>query len=138
MGQLAGSVADVTEPDSVEQVVAPMWLLVDDGSDGIDDGETPLAWCVDIDGLFVEPEAPQSPENFTLIGCEPAGALQGALSAAASDKVWLASIVLDPVHDPERPAPRGCQHYGQGCSCMEELCDVTVLGGRQSRVGPGL
>jgi hypothetical protein len=122
----------------VEQVVAPMWLLVDDGSDGVDGEEVPLALCVDIDGLFVDPEPPPSPEHYMLIGCEPAGALRGALPSIGSDQAWLASIVLDPVHDPERPPPCGCQRYAQGCSCMKELCDVTVLGHRPSQVGPGL
>lgn len=28
--------------------------------------------------------------------------------------------------------------YAQGCSCMEELCDVTVLSHRPSQLGPGL
>jgi len=135
---LAGSVVGVTGPERVEQVVAPMWLLVDEGSDGVDGQEVPLALCVDIDGLFVDPEPAPTAEYYMLIGCEPAGALRDVLSLTGSDQAWLASIVLNPVHDPERPPPRGCQRYAQGCSCMEELCDVTVLGHRPSQVRPGL
>ncbi|MEU8804447.1 barstar family protein [Spirillospora sp. NPDC048819] len=118
-----------------EQDVAPMWLLVDDG---MDREEVPLALCVDIDGLFVDPQPAPAPEYYTLIGCEPAGPLLDVLSTTRSDQAWLASIILDPVHDAERPPPHGCRRYAQGCSCMEELCDVTVLSHRPSQVGPGL
>lgn len=42
-----------------------MWLLVDDGSDGVDGEEVPLALCVDIDGLFVAPQPAPAPEYST-------------------------------------------------------------------------
>ncbi|RKS76736.1 barstar (barnase inhibitor) [Actinomadura pelletieri DSM 43383] len=122
----------------VEQPVAPRWLLVDDERDEESAQERSLALCVDIDGLFVEPAPAPVAELYTLIGCEPAGTLRDVLSLIGTDQAWLASIILDPVHDPERPLPRGCQRYSHGCSCMEELCDVTVIGQRPSPAGSGL
>ncbi len=114
-----------------------MWLLVDEDGDDADGQEVPLALCVDIDGLFVDPEPAPAAEHCTLIGCEPAGALRDT-SPNGPDHAWLASIILDPVHAPERPPPRVYQSYAHGCSCAEELCDVTVLGHRPSRAGAGL
>lgn len=35
-----------------------MWLLVDEGADGVDGENVPLALCVDIDGLFIDPQRP--------------------------------------------------------------------------------
>ncbi|WP_106403270.1 barstar family protein [Actinocorallia populi] len=119
-----------------DQKVPLRWLLVDEG--GADDSDVPVALCAEIDGLFVEPEPPPVPEHYTLIGCEPAGSLREALLRADSDRAWLAGIVLDPVHDPRKPSPDGCQRYDFGCSCMEELCDVTVLNRRSSQDGTGL
>ncbi|OPG08058.1 barstar family protein [Microbispora sp. GKU 823] len=120
-----------------DQDVPLRWLLIDEGSSGVDGSDVPMALCAEVDGLFVDPEPPAAPEHYTLIGCEPAGSLCEALRHAGTDRAWLARVVLDPVHDPQ-DRPGGCQSYSIGCSCMEELFDVTVLGRRPSAVGPGL
>ncbi|MBG0825931.1 barstar family protein [Planomonospora sp. ID91781] len=114
------------------------WLLIDEGSSGVDGSDVALALCADIDGLFVDPEPPRAAEHYTLIGCDPAGPLREALAHAGTDRAWLSDIVLDPVHDPRQPPPQGCQPYNPGCSCMEELLDVTVLGRRPSAAGADL
>ncbi|WP_068929365.1 barstar family protein [Planobispora rosea] len=119
-----------------DQHVPPRWLLIDEGSSGVDGSDVPLAMCADIDGLFVEPAPLPAAEQFTLIGCEPAGLLREALAQVGTDRAWLGDIVLDPVHGSRRP--EGCQPYSPGCSCMEELLDVTVLRWRRSAAGAGL
>lgn len=119
-----------------EQNVPPRWLLIDDGSSGVDGPDVPLALCADIDGLFAEPTPPPTAEHYTLIGCDPAGPLREALAHAGTGRAWLGDLVLDPVHGPRRP--EGCQPYNPGCSCGEELLDVTVLGRRPSAAGSGL
>lgn len=120
-----------------EQDVPLRWLLIDEGSSGVDGPDVPMALCADIDGLFVDPQPLPAPEHYTLVGCEPAGPLRAALPHAGTDRAWLGDIVLDAVHDPRRRPP-GCRPYDSGCSCTEELLDVTVLGRRPSAAGPGL
>ncbi|GIH97745.1 barstar family protein [Planobispora siamensis] len=120
-----------------DQDVPLRWLLIDEGSSGVDGSDVPMALCADIDGLFVEPEPLPAAEHYTLIGCDPAGPLRETLADVGTGRAWLGDIVLDPVHDPQR-RPAGCQPYDPGCSCMEELLDVTVLGRRPSAEGPGL
>ncbi|MEN3537649.1 barstar family protein [Microbispora sp. ZYX-F-249] len=115
------------------------WLLVDEYTG---DTGAALGVCAGIDGLFAEPEPPPEPERFTLVGCDPAGPLREALQAASAPsgdvqaRAWLPAVMLDPVHSD--PVPGGCQRYDVGCSCMEELFDVEVLGHRPSIAGDGL
>ncbi|WP_204018511.1 hypothetical protein, partial [Sphaerimonospora thailandensis] len=120
------------------QDVPLRWLLIDDGGSGVDDPDAPLALCAEIDGLFVEPAPPPVPEQFTLIGCASAGSLREALAHAGTDQAWLGDIVLGPVHGPRQPPPKGCRPYDSGCSCMQELLDITVLGRHPSATEPGL
>ncbi len=120
------------------------WLLVDEYTG---DTDVAVGVCADVDGMFVAPEPLPEPERYTLLGCDPAGPLRAALGAApaphsgrgdAEARAWLPTVMLDPVHDPQRPPPRGCQRYDPGCSCSEELFDVEVLGHRPSSEGHGL
>ncbi|WP_030510710.1 hypothetical protein [Microbispora rosea] len=119
------------------------WLLVDEYTGDPGDPDVAMGVCADIDGLFVAPEPLPEPERFMLLGCDPAGPLREALDAAPAPHdgpvgAWLPTVMLDPVHDPQRPPPRGCQRYDIGCSCSEELFDVEVLGHRPSSEGHGL
>ncbi|MDP9796436.1 hypothetical protein J2S43_004948 [Catenuloplanes nepalensis] len=75
------------------------WLLRGDiGGRAPGDDETPLAGCLDLDGVFVD-LPPRPHERFTLVDCVPEGALADALrepgrraaaDLAASDRGPLA------------------------------------------------
>ncbi|MFC6019552.1 barstar family protein [Plantactinospora solaniradicis] len=113
------------------------WLLVDEDTGGRNGPDVVLGACAHLDGLFVDPVPAREPERYTLLGCEPAGRLRAALDRIGTDAARLGNVVLDPVHGPGRPDP-GCQRYGTGCSCSEELLDLVVLDSQPSTLGPGL
>ncbi|WP_229076020.1 barstar family protein [Actinoplanes sp. DH11] len=92
------------------------WLLVDET---IDDGDTVVAACADIDGLFADPPEPPL-ERYTLLDCTPAGRLRAACDGTGP--AWVGNIGLAVLHDPELD---------------QELLDVTVVDARRSsRHGP--
>jgi hypothetical protein len=41
-----------------------MWLLVDEGTDGVDGEDVPSALCVDIDGLFIDFQRPTAADTM--------------------------------------------------------------------------
>lgn len=106
---------------------AARWLLLDEYTGETD---TTLGVCHDIDGLFVDPVPFPPPETFTLLGCDPVGPLLEALHHVGTERVWQPSIVLIPIHGQQRPAD--CSEYEHGCTCEEELIDVTVISQRPS------
>ncbi|MEV6033394.1 barstar family protein [Nonomuraea sp. NPDC052116] len=113
------------------------WLLLDEYTGEVGEPDVTLGVCHDIDGLFVDPEPVPPPETFTLLGCDPAGPLLEALRHLGTERAWLPSIALTPVHRPgHRPAK--CRTYEHGCTCEEELIDVTVVGRRPSAARDGL
>ncbi|MEO3856439.1 hypothetical protein [Acrocarpospora sp. B8E8] len=87
------------------------WLLVDEYTGDVNGSDILMALCAEIDGLFADLEPPPAPEHYTLIGCEPTGPLRAALQEVGTDQAWLACILLDPLHDPHQPPPKGCQRY---------------------------
>ncbi|MEU8243313.1 barstar family protein [Actinoplanes missouriensis] len=92
------------------------WLLVDET---IDDGDSLVAACADIDGLFATVTEPAL-ERYTLLDCTPAGRLRAACDGTGP--AWVGNIGLGAVQDPSRD---------------QELLDVTVLDARRSsRHGP--
>ncbi|MEU4563890.1 barstar family protein [Actinoplanes sp. NPDC023936] len=92
------------------------WLLVDET---IDDGDSLVAACADIDGLFATVTEP-AVERYTLLDCTPAGRLRAACDGTGPS--WVGNIGLGAVEDPSRD---------------QELLDVTVLDARRSsRHGP--
>ncbi|MFF5212266.1 barstar family protein [Streptosporangium sp. NPDC000396] len=111
------------------------WLLLDDYTGEVGEPDVTLGVCHDIDGLFVDPEPIPPPEAFTLLGCDPSGPLQDALEHMGTERAWLPSIALFPVHQ-QRPAR--CLWDEHGCTCVEELIDVTVIGQRPSAARDGL
>ncbi|MFG1681478.1 barstar family protein [Nonomuraea sp. NPDC049269] len=113
------------------------WLLLDEYTGEVGEPDVTLGVCHDIDGLFVDPEPLPPPETFTLLGCDPAGPLLGALRHLGTERAWLPSIALTPVHRPEH-RPAGCWTYEYGCTCEEELIDVTVISRRPSAAQDGL
>ncbi|MFI6458754.1 barstar family protein [Streptosporangium amethystogenes] len=110
------------------------WLLLDEYTSEVD---VTLGVCHDLDGLFVDPEPLPPPETFTLLGCDPAGPLLEALRHMGTERAWLPSIALTPVHRPQQ-RPTGCLPYEHGCTCEEELIDVTVVSRRPSAAQDGL
>ncbi|MFI7130328.1 barstar family protein [Nonomuraea sp. NPDC050153] len=113
------------------------WLLLDEYTGEVGEPDVTLGVCHDIDGLFVDPEPFPPPETFTLLGCDPAGPLLEALRYLGTERAWLPSIALTPVHRSEQ-RPAECWEYEYGCSCEEELIDVTVVGRRPSAARDGL
>ncbi|MFI6803336.1 barstar family protein [Streptosporangium canum] len=111
------------------------WLVLDDYTGEVGEPDVTLGVCHDIDGLFVDPEPIPPPEAFTLLGCDPSGPLQDALEHMGTERAWLPSIALFPVHQ-QRPAR--CLWDEHGCTCVEELIDVTVIGQRPSAARDGL
>ncbi|GAA2586134.1 hypothetical protein GCM10010435_75370 [Winogradskya consettensis] len=91
----------------------PRWSLA-----GTDD--VLLAVCADIDGLFAD-LPPRPRERFTLLGCEPAGALR--------EGAWLGNVWL--LARPDHAAM--LRDWGG-----EQLVDTAVLGHRPSAGSPGL
>ncbi|MEV0147410.1 MULTISPECIES: barstar family protein [unclassified Nonomuraea] len=110
------------------------WLLLDEYTGEVD---VTLGVCHDIDGLFVDPEPFPPPETLTLLGCEPAGPLLKTLQHIGTERAWLPSIALTPVHGPQQ-RPAGCLEYEHGCTCEEELIDVSLVSRRPSAQGEGL
>ncbi|MGJ6960938.1 barstar family protein [Streptosporangium sp. G11] len=110
------------------------WLLLDDYTSEVD--VTPGV-CHDIDGLFVDLEPVPPPEIFSLLGCDPAGPLLKALRHTGTERAWLPSIALVPVHRPQQ-RPARCLQHEHGCTCDEELIDVTVVDRRPSAARAGL
>ncbi|MFG1618343.1 barstar family protein [Nonomuraea wenchangensis] len=113
------------------------WLLLDEYTGEVGEPDVTLGVCRDIDGLFVDLEPIPPSETFTLVGCDPAGPLLEALRYLGIERAWLPSIALTPVHRPQQ-RPAGCWEYEHGCTCEEELIDVTVVSRRPSAVRDGL
>ncbi|GGL55293.1 barstar family protein [Planomonospora parontospora] len=113
------------------------WLLLDEYTGEVGEPDVTLGVCHDIDGLFVDPEPIPPPETFTLLGCDPAGPLLEALRYVGTERAWLPSIALTPVHRPQQ-RPAECLLHEHGCTCEEELIDVTVVSRRPSAAGDGL
>ena len=111
------------------------WLLLDEYTGELDEPDVTLGVCHDIDGLFSDPEPVPLPETFTLLGCDPAGPLLEALGHLGTERAWLPSIALFPIHY-QRPVR--CLWDEHGCTCVEELIDVTVIGQRPSATRDGL
>lgn len=109
------------------------WLLLGDvGFDECYDDQTPLARCMEIEGLFVN-LPPRPREHFTLVGCTPDGVLADLLNrlpaeALGTDKAWLGDVAIT-----EPPPPPGIPPSWSG----EYLGDVIVLGQRPSTSMPG-
>ncbi|MEV4085447.1 hypothetical protein AB0J43_34790, partial [Nonomuraea fuscirosea] len=74
------------------------WSLLDEYTA---DPSITLGVCHDIDGLFADPDPVPPPETFTLLGCDPAGPLLDALRHIGTERAWLPSVALIPVHRPE-------------------------------------
>ncbi|MFD1938544.1 barstar family protein [Nonomuraea mangrovi] len=111
------------------------WLLLDEYTGEVGEPDVTVGVCHDIDGLFVDPEPIPPPETFTLLGCDPAGPLRDALGHLGTRRAWLPSVALFPVH---RKRPAGCLWDERGCTCVEELIDVTVVGRRPSAAREGM
>lgn len=110
------------------------WMLLDEYTG---DDEFVVGVCHEIEGLFADPEPVPPPETFTLLGCAPAGPLREAMDGIGTERAWLADIGLTPVHRGPRPAK--CLFWDDdGCYCVEELVDVTVVGRRPSALQEGL
>ncbi|MEV5499208.1 barstar family protein [Nonomuraea fuscirosea] len=110
------------------------WSLLDEYTA---DPSITLGVCHDIDGLFADPDPVPPPETFTLLGCDPAGPLLDALRHIGTERAWLPSVALIPVHRPEH-RPASCWTYEHGCTCEQELIDVTVVARRPSATRKGL
>ncbi|GAA0843593.1 barstar family protein [Streptosporangium amethystogenes subsp. fukuiense] len=111
------------------------WLLLDEYTGEVGEADVVVGVCYEIDGLFVDPLPIPPPETFTLLGCDPAGPLRDVLGHLGTERAWLPSIALFPVH---RQRPARCLWDEHGCTCVEELIDVTVVGRRPSATQEGL
>ncbi|WP_243709312.1 barstar family protein [Micromonospora sp. 15K316] len=110
----------------------PRWLLL--GEVGLDwscETDEPLALCAEIEGLFVD-LPPRPREQFTLVGCTPAGALAELLDRLPAEALGTERAWLDAVWITAPPPPPGIPPGWWG----EYLADVVVIAQRPNITMP--